>query len=64
MSTTNHDKAVEVAKKWLREKHTTLWMDWDLTTEDGLHDAAEWFITNMEHLLDFHESEMEAGLDW
>jgi hypothetical protein len=53
----SHDEAVELAKRWLRSKHTTLWMDWDLTSDTDLHEAGTWFIDNMNSLLDFVDSD-------
>lgn len=59
-----HDEAVEVAKRWLRSKHTTLWLDWDLTSDNEVHEAATWMIDNMNSLLDFVDSEIEEKSGW
>lgn len=34
----------EVIKKWLREKHCTLWQQWDIVSNDGLESASRWMI--------------------
>lgn len=34
----------EVIKKWLREKHCTLWQQWDIVSNDGLESASKWMI--------------------
>lgn len=60
----NQQKAVAVAKEWLRSKGCTLWMDWDISSEDGLEAAAVWIVTAMDELMDFYEEHLEGSLDW
>lgn len=60
----NQEKAITVAKAWIKSKGCTLWMDWDVTTEDGLQDAAEWIVNAMDELMDFYEASLEGELDW
>jgi hypothetical protein len=33
----------EMVKDWLRTKHTTLWVDWDITDRKEIEQAAAWF---------------------
>jgi len=60
----NQEKAIAVAKAWIKSKGCTLWMDWDVTTEDGLQEAATWIVKAMDELMDFYEASLEGELDW
>jgi hypothetical protein len=60
----NHDQSVELAKRWLTAKGCTLWMDWDITSDKDLHEAAEWMIISMNSLLDFYDTEVEEKSGW
>lgn len=64
MSTSDDEKAVRIAKLWLKSKGCTLWMDWDLSSDGELHEAATWFVDNMNSLVDFYEATLEESLDW
>lgn len=59
-----HEQAVELAKRWIASKGCTLWMEWEVTSESGLQDAAEWMVKSMNELLDFHEAELEGEAGW
>lgn len=34
----------DVIKGWLRDKHCTLWQQWDIVSNDGLESASRWMI--------------------
>ncbi len=58
---------LEVIKKWLKSKQTTLWADWDLTHEDRLQLAAEWFQQQMREFIAFDfkvSTEMFRSGEW
>lgn len=60
----NHEQQVNLAKRWIKSKGCTLWMEWDVSNEDSLQEAGEWMITAMDQFMDFYESELEDGSGW
>lgn len=52
----SYEDLVELVKKWLRLKGCTLWMDWTLTSESELQQAAEWVVTTMNSIQHFYEA--------
>lgn len=43
----------EFVKMYLSTKGCVLWQQWDITSEDGLDDAATWLISEFENLVEF-----------
>jgi hypothetical protein len=35
---------------WLKSKHCTLWMDWDIVTSDGLNRASDWMLKQIHEI--------------
>jgi hypothetical protein len=31
-------------EKWLKAKHCTLWMDWDIVSTEGFNKASDWML--------------------
>lgn len=53
---TDFESTVWAAKKWLLAKNVTMWMNWNITQQDELHEAAVWlaetangFVTDMSY---------------
>lgn len=57
----SRDEIITVIMKWLREKHCTLWMNWDITGDSGRRAAAEWLYDNWMDMLVFMENEQTDG---
>lgn len=51
-----NDEAIHIAKQWLASKGVTLWMNWDITQEDGLEAAAQWLVANLEEFSNYFKS--------
>jgi len=60
---------IDVVERWLSEKHTVLWMDWDVTDPKERRAAAEWFRHEMDDLNHFwvdpliEKAKIPMGLD-
>ena len=49
------DGELEVLKDYLKEKHTTLWLNWDISNDEGRTLAAKWIAETIEDIMDFAE---------
>jgi hypothetical protein len=43
----------QLIEKWLKSKHCTLWMDWDIVSEDGFNRASDWMIKQIHDIAIF-----------
>lgn len=43
----------DFVKMYLSTKGCVLWQQWDITSEDGLEDAADWLVNELESLIGF-----------
>lgn len=52
---------IDSVKAYLASKGCTLWMNWDITNEDGLTSAAQWFIEEIYNVLLFSTNQELNG---
>jgi len=45
--------SIDSVKRYLSTKGCTLWMNWDITNDDGLEAASQWFIGEIYNVLLF-----------
>jgi hypothetical protein len=58
MEQVNTDTEIAIIENWLRNKHTTLWMNWDVTDTKERRLAAEWvrdLMTELELVLRYEQ---------
>lgn len=54
--------SADTVKRYLSTKGCTLWMNWDITNDDGLDAASEWLINEIYNVLMFsayNDNEMD-----
>lgn len=49
------DGELDVLKDYLKSKHTTLWLNWDISNDEGRTLAAKWIAETIEDIMDFAE---------
>ena len=52
------EETIELAKRWLKSLHTTMWCNWDISSDDSLQDAAVWLIDTLDEFMDFYDAEV------
>ena len=48
---------IDELKKFLQEKHSILWANWSVISEDSLEQAAEWFKVQIDNLYSYISSQ-------
>lgn len=51
----------DVIKMWLREKHCTLWQQWDIVSNSGLEEASRWMIEQISSIAFFAQNHADSG---
>lgn len=47
------DITQNLIKHWLKEKHCTLWQQWDIVSESGLEEASKWMLEQIADIATF-----------
>ncbi len=57
--TLSYDRKIEMAEKWLADKHCTLWLDWNIQSTRGLRAAAEFLVETVDALNEVHRRALQ-----